>query len=155
MKIIGIDPSFRIGGFWVCELNNSIATFKCMTKFIDFIKYIEIQNKENTVTIIENSNLQNVTFLSSTKKNVAAKLSRNAGMNQAVSQITVDICKHLINPKNVIEISPAQKGIKWDNQTTLSVAKSLNHTLQNYKGLKSEQDKRDAYKLAILPQNKF
>jgi len=157
MKIIGIDPAFRSNGFWICEIypqTNTVA-FSCMKEFIHFIQYIEEQDKENTITVIENSNLQNVTFLSSTKKNVAAKLSRNAGMNQAISQITVDICKHFINPNNVIEISPAQKGQKWDNQTTTSVAKSLKHTLTNYKGLKSEQDKRDAYKLALIALNKL
>jgi len=150
MKIIGIDPAFRSNGFWICEIypqTNTVA-FSCMKEFIHFIQYIEEQDKENTITVIENSNLQNVTFLSCQMSVVAAKMSRNVGANQAISQITVDVCIHFLGKENVKELSPLQKGTKWDNATMLAASKA--HKLVNYKGLKGEQDKRDAYKLALL-----
>lgn len=144
--VIGIDPAFRTGGFYVCELENNTATFICMKSFLDFLDYIAL--KKGAKAVIENSNLQNVSFRSSTNKNIAAKMSRNVGANQAISQITVDVCIHFLGKENVKELSPLQKGTKWDNATMLAASKA--HKLVNYKGLKGEQDKRDAYKLALF-----
>ena len=147
MKKIGIDPAFRKGGFWVCEIEGNEVVFKQMAAFIDFIKYIAEIEKTAKV-MVENSNLDNVSFLTFANKNVAAKISRNAGTNQAVSQITVDLCRYF--GLETEEIAPSKKGAKWTDEQFKLVVKQNKHVLHNYKGLKGEQDKRDAYKMALM-----
>ena len=48
----------------------------------------------------------------------------------------------------VVEISPKQKGAKLEHETFKAL--TMNMTVSNYKGLKGEQDKRDAFKIALL-----
>lgn len=152
--VVGIDPAFRKDGFWVCEIEaNSLISFIKMNTFLDFLDYVsKLQAK--TPVMVENSNLDNVTFLTHVNKNVAAKMSRNVGTNQAVSQMTVDVCRHF--NMDIYEIAPSKKGKKWTDDEFRAVVKSEKHILpKDYKGNKGEQDKRDAYKLALMIKSKW
>ena len=157
-RYIGIDPSFRKNGFAVCMIGGGEAAFYILDGFLDFIEWVKDYKEANefwpefqcgTFFAVENSNLQNVTFQTSTNKNIAAKMSRDAGKNQAISQCTVDYLKHVFSEDNVIELSPLEKGKKIENNAVfVAYAASLGIKLNNYKGNKTEQDKRDAFLLA-------
>jgi len=149
---IGVDPAFREGGFYVCVLADNIADFQKMKTFIDFVEFIDkiADNNLEAFICIENSNETNHTFISPKIRSAAAreKISRDVGKNQAVSQMSVDYAKYRLS-FGVYSVSPAEKGTKWDNRTMQFSLKESGYTVQNYKGLKGEQDKRDAYKLAL------
>lgn len=154
MIVIGIDPAFRANGFGVCEMNIediTICTFKPFKSFLDVIDYLKevAGNGGEVYTVVENSNLQNTTFDMKGSKAEIARKSRNVGCNQAISQITQDICKKLFGEK-AFEFSPNQKGAKWDNKMFMVVVETQKHILVNYKGNINEQDKRDSYKLALM-----
>ena len=87
----------------------------------------------------------NRTFDMRGSKLVIARKSRDVGKNQAISQNVVDLCHSL--GFSVIEMSPKGKGNKWKHSTLEQVL--------NDEGLKPEvnktnQDKRDAAKLALI-----
>jgi hypothetical protein len=149
---IGVDPAFRENGFYVCVLNDNIADFQQMKTFIDFVEFIDkiADNNLEAFICIENSNETNHTFISPQIRSAPAreKISRDVGKNQAVSQMSVDYAKYRLII-GVYSVSPAEKGTKWDNRTMQFSLKESGYTVQNYKGLKGEQDKRDAYKLAL------
>lgn len=146
---IGIDPSFRQKGFAVCIMDDTIAKFIVFNSFLDFLKWVYEFRYDSKIWIgIENSNMQNVTFDMNGNKNVIAKMSRDAGKNQAISQATVDVCRVVFGTENVLEISPEQKGAKIPNNIFDAIVRQDKMVLENYKGLKSEQDKRDAYMIA-------
>ena len=149
---IGVDPAFRENGFYVCVLNDNIADFQQMKTFIDFVEFIDkiADNNLEAFICIENSNETNHTFISPKVRSAPAreKISRDVGKNQAVSQMSVDYAKYRLKI-GVYSVSPAEKGTKWDNRTMQFSLKESGYTVQNYKGLKGEQDKRDAYKLAL------
>ena len=155
MHYIGIDPSFRKGGFAVCVIDEESEA--CFTIFqgglLQFIGWVLNDAPDEAVVAVENSNLQNITFNMNGTKAEIAKRSRNVGTNQAASEYTYQICKYRYG-KNAHEISPKDKGAKRTHDTIKMLAKSLGHTLTNYKGLEGEQDKRDAYSLAIIAMNK-
>lgn len=155
MKFIGIDPAFRKDGFCACIIDTStnIVDFIMFKRgFIDFhnwfLPFVHV-NLDWCATCVENSNMQEQTFDMSGTKEVMARKSRNVGKNQAISQITQDLCKEYLKDKS-IQVSPREKGKKWTDKEFLSVAKSKKHTILNYKGTESDQDKRDAYKLALI-----
>jgi hypothetical protein len=149
---VGVDPAFRENGFYVCVLNDNIADFQKMKTFIDFVEFIDkiADNNLEAFICIENSNETNHTFISPKIRSAPAreKISRDVGKNQAVSQMSVDYAKYRLTI-GVYSVSPAEKGTKWDNRTMQFSLKESGYTVQNYKGLKGEQDKRDAYKLAL------
>jgi hypothetical protein len=149
---IGVDPAFREGGFYVCVLAENIADFQKMKTFIDFVEFIDkiADNNLEAFICIENSNETNHTFISPQIRSAPAreKISRDVGKNQAVSQMSVDYAKYRLSI-GVYSVSPAEKGTKWDNRTMQFSLKESGYTVQNYKGLNGEQDKRDAYKLAL------
>lgn len=155
---IGVDPAYRDGGFYVCEINGSMACFYLMKGFIEFVKYIDglIELNVDAYICIENSNETNHTFISPKVKSRAGreKISRDVGKNQAVSQMSVDYCNYALG-HGVYSVSPAEKGIKWSDLITKAEAKNHDLELFNYKGLKSEQDKRDAFKLALRAKFEF
>lgn len=155
---IGVDPAYREGGYWVCEIRGAIVTFYKMKGFIEFVKYIDdLAMKKIDVSIcIENSNETNHTFISPKVRSLAAreKISRDVGKNQAISQMSVDYCQYIIGT-GIYSVSPAEKGIKWSDIITKAEAKNNGLELFNYKGLKSEQDKRDAFKLALRAKFEF
>jgi hypothetical protein len=147
MVVIGIDPAIRKNGFALCfydTINNTID-FQIMD-FIDFIFYVMDRDTYSYKFAVENSNLQNLSFDMTGNKNVLARKSRNVGMNQAVSQLTCDLLKK--HGFEVVEISPKQKGVKLEHETFKAL--TMNMAVSNYKGLKGEQDKRDAFKIALL-----
>lgn len=152
MTYIGVDPAYRDGGFWVCEIMGAIVAFYKMKGFIEFVKYIdELAEKTIDVSIcIENSNETNHTFISPKVRNSAAreKISRDVGKNQAISQMSVDYCQYMLG-SGVYSVSPAEKGMKWTDKIARAEAKNHGLELFLYKGLVSEQDKRDAFKLAL------
>ena len=149
MVVIGIDPAIRKNGFALCfyDTINKTLDFEIMD-FIDFILFSEdaMEATDNFAFCVENSNLQNLSFDMKGNKGVLARKSRNVGMNQAVSQLTCDLLKR--RGFEVVEISPKQKGAKLEHETFKAL--TMNMTVSNYKGLKGEQDKRDAFKIALL-----
>lgn len=147
MVVIGIDPAIRKNGFALCfyDTINKTIDFEIMD-FIDFIIYIMDNDTLIYKFCVENSNLQNLSFDMKGNKGVLARKSRNVGMNQAVSQLTCDLLKR--RGFEVVEISPKQKGAKLEHDTFKAL--TMNMTVSNYKGLKGEQDKRDAFKIALL-----
>lgn len=152
MVIIGVDPAIRKDGFAIClyDIINSTVDFKVMD-FIDFILYIENLNPIDYIFCVENSNLQNLSFDMTGSKNIVARKSRNVGMNQAVSQLTCDLLKR--HNFEVIELSPKEKGAKLTD-AQVKILMKYDKEVKNYKGLKGEQDKRDAYKLSLLGKSK-
>ena len=147
MVVIGIDPAIRKNGFALCfyDTINKTVDFKIMD-FIDFVFYVMDRDAYSYKFSVENSNLQNLSFDMTGNKNVLARKSRNVGMNQAVSQLTCDLLKR--RGFEVVEISPKQKGVKLEHETFKAL--TMNISVSNYKGLKGEQDKRDAFKIALL-----
>ena len=148
---IGIDPAFRQGGFLVAILDktdNTVNYIKCVNGFIDFYKWFSSESPTDAIICIENSNLQNTTFNGHKNKNVAARMSRDAGKNQAISQITVDLCK---TKYKVIDLSPKSKGKKWTHKEYQNVVKSEKLSIVKKT---SNQDERDALKLALIAKQK-
>lgn len=150
-KIIAVDPSFRKRGLGVCILNEGALTFLTFDKFVDFIYHFIVNDYSEYLAIVENSNLQNVTFLKGIReKNVAMRRSRDAGKNQAVSEIAIDILERECS--RVVGISPKQKGAKITNDGfLLSILRS--HKI-SVKEKRLNQDKRDAVQLLIKALSK-
>ena len=152
MVIVGIDPAFRKNGYALCinDISNNTVDFIIMNDFIQFVSYIDNIPKDS-LFCVENSNLQNLSFDMTGNKNVIARKSRNVGMNQAISQLTCDLI--ISKGYKLLQISPKSKGNKWNNDIT-SILFKYHKEVKNYKGLESEQDKRDAYKLTIIGKQK-
>lgn len=156
MILIGIDPAFRDSGFTICVIQDNIVSFYTMKTFIDFLEWVNANTHfidDHHIIVVENSNLQNLTFNMNGSKLVVAKLSRNVGANQAISQLVVDYLKY--SHFNVVGISPKDKGRKLNHSETELVMIYEKHSVNpekkhTYKGLNYEQDKRDAYKLALI-----
>lgn len=146
-KVIGVDPSFRKGGF-VCAVldidnNIEIVQFK---KFIDFMSFVTVHVSSKDRVCIENSYLQNVSFDLKGNKEVIARKARNVGINQACSQIATDLFK--LYSENVREVSPKEKGLKIVNDAIIfGFLRARNiKTDKN----KFNQDARDAIKLLLM-----
>jgi hypothetical protein len=152
---IGIDPAFRKSGFCVCIIDPAnTVEFKTFVSFLDFIEWCFVApSPGNSYICVENSNLQDSTFDMSGSIYVVAKKSRHVGQNQAASQYTYDMCVKIWG-KNAFQVSPREKGKKLNDLEFNSIVKKNKHTLLNYKGNKNEQDKRDAYKLALQAKQK-
>jgi len=160
-QYIGIDPSFRKNGFAICIIGGGEASFKIFEGFLQFFDWLQSYKKANeadewkdfktdTFFCIENSNLQALSFDMRGNVSVACRKSRDVGKNQAISQCTVDICTLLFGKDKVLELSPLQKGAKVENDVIFrAIAKDAGIALTNYKGQVGEQDKRDAFMLAL------
>lgn len=151
---IGADPSFRKGGFWVCVLDRDMekAIFLEMEHLGDFAFCLNEHQPRHV--IVENSNIQNQTFDLTGGLLVVAKKSRDVGKNMAISQCAADIARKFTELKP--DISPKQKGAKVENEKVFQgVVRSQGLTLVNYKGLKGEQDKRDALMLALIAEQQW
>lgn len=154
MILIGIDPAFRKAGFAICIIDeDGEAQGKMFKGFLQFLQWLTTPGEAPAKAIvgIENSNMQNVTFDMKGTKGMVAKMSRNVGANQAASQFTVDACRWHYGDKNVIQISPKQKGKKWSQQMFRAVAKANNHKLVG----RFNQDQRDAYQIALAAKTKI
>ena len=162
---IGIDPSFRDGGFALCRIelqggSRFIVSFRRFAKYIDFIEYM-IEQKANrtqhveigTVYCIEDSSIQNCTFDKSGNQGVAARKSRNVGMNQAASKLCGDIIERFAPGATLIRLSPLRKGQKmtpdgFKQHVAASGFALVTKTIIN-------QDERDAYKLAVHAKSRI
>ena len=148
---IGIDPAFRSNGFAMAVIDTTDRTvyFKVFKNgFLDFVSWFLYDSPANALLCVENSNLQNTTFVMKGSKFVIADRSRKVGKNMAISQCTVDL---LSTKYKVIDCSPKMKGGKWNAQVYSTVMKQEKHTTTK-KG--SNQDERDAYKLALIALKK-
>ena len=150
---IGVDPALRKDGFWACEINREAqtATFVGFAHLGYFVAYLN-EIKKRMIITVENSNEQKNLFEKMQHTGVAGAII--VGKNIVVSHAATDIA----NTYSLIEssISPEQKGPKiTDEKMFLSLVKSEGLTLINYKGLKTEQDKRDAFKLALISERRY
>ena len=120
--------------------------FTVFSYYSDFLRFIMNVKYSPSAIVIENSNLQASVFNYKASKSVLAKIARNVGQNQACSQITIDLCKELFIDSVIHDISPLDKGGKWDREAFNNEINSRGHA---YEG-SSNQDQRDAYKLALI-----
>lgn len=143
--IIGVDPAFRQKGFTIAIVDeeNEIAFKAFKNGFYDFLGWLINDCPDNAIFGIENSNLQKAVFKKGTGVSV--------GKNQAASQYTVDACK-LIYPKTTFEWSPKQKGRKMNHIEIVGMCKGNRWVLPKNK---TNQDERDALKMASLAQIKY
>ena len=142
---IGIDPAFRERGFCVCIIDEqNTIDFKMFLSFLDFLDWV-FEAPTNAFICVENSNLQDTTFLMAGSKAKVAKLSRDVGKNQAASQYTFDTCVKIWGSR-AFEVSPKQKGKKWNQSTFIRECDANKHKLLKRR---NNQDERDAYKLAL------
>lgn len=148
---IGIDPAFRAGGFSICIIDTSenTITFKTFKNgFLGFCDWFLNESPAAAVVCVENSNLTRATFDLKGSKLVIARKSRNVGKNQAISQNTVDLCK---TKYHVINCTPKQKGKKWNKDIFNTVLIKEGHRTNKKR---TNQDERDAYKLALIALKK-
>lgn len=149
---IGIDPAFRTNGFAISVIDQSDNTvyFKVFKNgFLDFVSWFLHDSPDVAILCVENSNLQNKTF-SYYKGNKAEleHISRSVGKNQAISQCVVDLAS---TKYKVIDCSPKQKGKKWNAAEYKSAMNREGHITTKKT---SNQDERDAYKLALMALHK-
>jgi len=142
---IGVDPALRKGGFWVaiiCRVDNTV-TFKACEHLGVFVQMlIDLEPKG---VIVENSNLQKAFFNQKAGTGGALDVGKNMGISQAATDIARGFSS--IEPG----ISPKQKGAKITNEAVFrGILRANNLTPINYKGNKTEQDKRDALQLALI-----
>ena len=153
---IGIDPAFRRFGFGVCiiDLSDNTCRFLRLRDFLAFVSWFNYERPAAAVYCVENSNLTDATFnrYQATKQSRAqlAKISRNVGKNQAISQATADIIK--ISGEPLLDLSPADKGAKWSEKIAGAVAASKGLFVPA--GALADEDNRDALKLAVLAMEK-
>lgn len=151
---IGVDPAFRAGGFWaaILDMSDKTLTFKSfdLLTWHDFLRSQDAPDQ--CFVMVENSNLQNKSFDTTGNKMEVARKGRNVGCNQAVSELAYQSALRRYGPKNVFQVSPKEKGAKiTDARVFLAVLKSDGILLPKET---SNQDQRDAAKLAILCRRK-
>jgi hypothetical protein len=154
LVFIGVDPSFREGGFAVCVINrnDNTATMHIINRFMEYLKLLEQYSPAHV--IVENSNLQNATFDLTGSVSVIARKSRDVGKNMGISQCAADAAQLLC--KYEVSISPLKKGAKIENEAIFQgLVRANGLKLVNYKGNKGEQDKRDALKLALIAEQQY
>lgn len=153
MTIIGVDPAFREGGFWLC-------IFEPTEKSIQFIKIDDIYHYDfclRTVkngfypiyVAIENSNLQSAMFVPKGKfESIEAysKRCQDVGKNKAISQQVSNQSKYLFGEQFVKDYSPLKKGAKDDLAGFKRRLVKYNIKFDS----RTNQDQRDAFKLATL-----
>lgn len=148
---IGVDPAFRQNGFAIAIIDKTDNTvnFKVFKNgFLDFTSWFLFDSPDECIICVENSNLQNSTFDMSGNRRELARKSRDVGKNQAISQCTVDLLK---TKYNVINCSPKDKGKKWNHSQYKAEMQREKHTTIK---ASSNQDERDAYKLALIALKK-
>lgn len=147
MCYVGIDPAFRKNGFAIAIIDEvkelSHLTIKDFTHFLKWLN----EAPKNAVVLVENSNMQNTSFDKQGSKTVISRKGRNVGANQAVSQITFELCRGRW-PNTTHEVSPLRKGHKWTQETYELVMKQSDLIIP--KKRRVSQDARDATKLAYM-----
>ena len=146
---IGIDPSARKYGFAVATLYYEELQFHHFKNhFLDFQKYIDTFKQLQIKACIENSHLQNTTFKYDKSLGKVKRYSRNVGMNQYCSLLTVLYLQ--LEGIEVIQVSPKKKGRKWGKKfgTAMIEAFLLNKKYKVNKSLsKLTEDEIDAFKM--------
>ncbi len=161
---IGIDPSFRDGGFALCYLVPTVGEksqgsgyavrFEKFPTYADFVEWMfqyklyRVADRERQLVFcIEDSILQNCTFDKSGNKAVAARKSRNVGMNQAASKLCGSLIEKYAPLATIVRLSPFRKGQKMTHDGFVQHV-----AVSGYKPpikKTTNQDERDAYKLAV------
>lgn len=151
MKYLGIDPAFRKTGFAICILDEEkTARFKIVKGgLLEFLRLID-EMPNDVFSCVENSNLQNATFDMRGSKSAVAKKSRNVGANQAASEYTYQATVKRWGNR-AFQVSPKGKGRKITESEFKALIRSEKLTLIDYQ---SNQDFRDAYKLAQIAKTK-
>jgi hypothetical protein len=150
MVIVGVDPAFRKGGFWACflDLSDRTAAFRSFRDVLEYDRFIRSEEAPATAyVVVENSNLQNQNFDMTGQRDELARKGRNVGTNQAVSELTVRASIDRYGKESVLNLSPKQKGAKYDERYFFAALKGDRVTPIGYTG---NQDQRDAYKLAHI-----
>ena len=142
---VGIDPAIRHNGFAMCLIKDDTVHFAKYKQF-ELWLYDALSWDKDAFIVVEDSSLQNITFSRYADNASKIKISRNVGMNQAVSKITIGWLTHLGH--KVQGISPQDKGKKWSLDYAMSVMKGVN---LSYTGkTKISQDEVDAFHLALI-----
>jgi len=155
MVVIGVDPAFRKGGFWAAfaDLEERTVQFRSFRDVLLWDRFLFSQDAPfHAVVAVENSNLQDLNFDMSGNRPTVARKGRNVGTNQAVSELTVRSARDRYGVDAVMNISPREKGKKYDDFYFHASLKGDNMRPIGYTGL---QDQRDAYKLAHLALSKY
>jgi hypothetical protein len=152
VTLIGVDPAFRKGGFWACFLDMEERTvqFRCFRNVLHFDRFLFSEDApERAFVIVENSNLQNITFARHMKGKLSeiTRMSRNVGTNQAVSELAYVSAVERYGKDAVLNMSPERKGKKYDERFFQAALKGDGVKAVNYSGT---QDERDTYKLAHM-----
>ena len=120
--------------------------FTQFTTYKDFLRFLLNVRYHPIAITIENSYLQNNMFNYKSSKSVLAKIARNVGQNQACSQITYDFCMELFVESCIYNVSPKDKGEKWNQNRFEMEVEERNHEVIG----RANQDMRDAYKLCLM-----
>lgn len=152
---IGVDPAFRKDGFRACVVDYTDRTvrFLAFDSVLHWDRWLRSDDApapdiNRVVVVVENSNLQNQNFDMSGSRAEIARKGRNVGTNQAVSQLAFQSAADRYGRGSVYEVSPRQKGAKWTDIEAKAVAMQERLLLP-----KSNQDERDAFKLALIGRN--
>jgi hypothetical protein len=142
---IGIDPAFRKNGFGICIIDEAGEVgFKKVRSFLDFLFWLMTDAPvENVLCVVENSNLQDVTFRRGGR--ITHAQSRDAGKNMAISQCVYEACVWKWGEKAVRGLSPREKGAKWSLPYAQAIGRGMGLKLPG----KVSQDDLDAFQLAV------
>lgn len=154
--IIGVDPAFRAGGFWVClcDYAKETAYFIPYRDVLCWDRDLQISRGRlgdyDTRFIVEDSHLQNLNFAarSSSHQGIQARMGRNVGANQAASALAVQAIYDAGFGTACVQVTPFAKGKKLTDAEFRAIApQDRIKTLSGYTG---NQDQRDAFKLCGL-----
>jgi len=116
MIYVGVDPAYRKGGFAVAVLEKKSMYFIKFDNVFFFYEWLKEKRAEQVSAFfcVENSDITNHTFfrLGARTPSALAKVSRNAGKNQAVSNLACLAIELVYGGDRLISLSPAQKGKK-------------------------------------------
>lgn len=150
MIIIGVDPAFRKNGFWAAILDTQQKTvlFKPFKNVFEFGDMVREYVGQDVFFSIENSNADNVTFKKSDNPGIATRYSRDAGKNQAVSELAVQYVKlHHGDRLHIVTAADKKKGWKEQSRFFHAIVKSDGYTLLTPQ---KNQDQCDAYFIAMM-----
>jgi hypothetical protein len=156
---IGVDPSFRKGGFHACLIDYTDRTVRFMD-FADVLMWHDWLRSDDApdksinriCVVVENSNLQNMNFDQTGNRNELQRKGRNVGTNQAASELAFRSAVRHYGVECVFEVSPREKGAKWDEKTYRAAVASERLTTETKS---NNQDQRDAFKLALIAKQKL
>lgn len=154
MVTIGIDPAMREYGTAVCIIDeDKTARFLIFKTPYRFILWAQSDEAPRSAVIgIEHSSSDKIVYDYLRKGSTPAQRAKAVavGKNMGVSSVMVECCQQVWGKGQVFDMSPTEKGAKIENPAVfLAYVRGNGHALTSYKGNKNEQDKRDAYCLAV------